>query len=117
MKVLALMRPGRLDRIIYVPLPDTATRREVFNIHLRAMPINEDVSVEDLVMQTGKYSGAEVAAVCREAALLALQEDIQARTVTKKHFVDALAIVPPRTPDNLLQLYADFQHRSGLHSV
>ncbi|XP_043917626.1 ATPase family protein 2 homolog isoform X5 [Protopterus annectens] len=113
----ALMRPGRLDRIIYVPLPDTATRREVFNIHLRAMPINEDVSVEDLVMQTGKYSGAEVAAVCREAALLALQEDIQARTVTKKHFVDALAIVPPRTPDNLLQLYADFQHRSGLHSV
>lgn len=56
----ALMRPGRLDRIIYVPLPDAPTRREIFSLQFRNMPVAQDVSLEDLVARTTKYSGAEV---------------------------------------------------------
>lgn len=56
----ALMRPGRLDRIIYVPLPDAATRLEIFSLQFRSMPVADDVSVDDLVTRTNKYSGAEV---------------------------------------------------------
>lgn len=56
----ALLRPGRLDRVVYVPLPDTQTRTEIFSIQFRKMPIAEDVSIEDLVGHTEKYSGAEV---------------------------------------------------------
>ncbi|XP_053274166.1 ribosome biogenesis protein SPATA5 [Pleuronectes platessa] len=62
----ALMRPGRLDRIVYVPLPDAPTRQEIFSLQFRYMPVAQDVSVDDLVTRTNKYSGAEITAVCRE---------------------------------------------------
>ncbi|KAJ0049721.1 hypothetical protein NL108_000570, partial [Boleophthalmus pectinirostris] len=55
----ALMRPGRLDRIVYVPLPDASTRREIFTLQFRSMPIAPDVSIDELVSKTNKYSGAE----------------------------------------------------------
>lgn len=54
------MRPGRLDRIIFVPLPDPQTRREIFSLQFRHMPVDQDVSLDHLVTQTHKYSGAEV---------------------------------------------------------
>ncbi|KAJ8015516.1 hypothetical protein DPEC_G00026940 [Dallia pectoralis] len=55
----ALMRPGRLDRIVYVPLPDGPTRREIFRLQFRAMPVDQEVCLDDLVTRTEKYSGAE----------------------------------------------------------
>lgn len=54
------MRPGRLDRIVYVPLPDAPTRLEIFSLQFRNMPVAQDVSPDDLVLKTNKYSGAEV---------------------------------------------------------
>lgn len=57
------MRPGRLDRIIYVPLPDAPTRWEIFSLQFRNMPVAQDVSVDDLVTRTNKYSGAEVGCI------------------------------------------------------
>ncbi|XP_061895709.1 ATPase family gene 2 protein homolog A-like [Entelurus aequoreus] len=105
------MRPGRLDRIVYVPLPDAPTRREIFALQFRNMPVAEDVSLDSLVSGTDKYSGAEITAVCREAALLALQEDIQAQRVRVRHFEGALGVVTPRVPDSLLRTYAAYQQR------
>ncbi|XP_053886896.1 ribosome biogenesis protein SPATA5 isoform X2 [Malaclemys terrapin pileata] len=113
----ALMRPGRIDRIIYVPLPDAKTRREIFKLQFRSMPINDEVCLEELVLQTQKYSGAEITAVCREAALLALQEDIQAKCIMGRHFQHALSIVTPRIPESLRQFYEDYQRQSGLHTL
>ncbi|XP_053317383.1 ribosome biogenesis protein SPATA5 [Spea bombifrons] len=113
----ALMRPGRIDRIIYVPLPDEATRREIFKIHFRSMPFDGEICLEKLVKLTEKYSGAEIAALCREAALLALQEDIQAQWIMRRHFDQALAIVTPRIPDSLIQFYEAYQQKSGLHNL
>ena len=59
----ALMRPGRLDRIVYVPLPDAPTRQEIFSLQFRHMPVAQNVSVDELVTRTSKYSGAEVSYV------------------------------------------------------
>ncbi|NXM70818.1 SPAT5 protein, partial [Serilophus lunatus] len=56
----ALLRPGRIDRIIYVPLPDAATRREIFKLHFQSMPVSNEVCLAELVEHTQKYSGAEV---------------------------------------------------------
>lgn len=56
----ALMRPGRLDRIIYVPLPDAATRNAIFSIQFKRTPIESDVDIAELVKNTEGYSGAEV---------------------------------------------------------
>ncbi|NWW69998.1 SPAT5 protein, partial [Climacteris rufus] len=55
----ALLRPGRIDRIIYVPLPDAATRREIFRLHFQSMPVSDEVCLAELVERTQKYSGAE----------------------------------------------------------
>ena len=56
----ALLRPGRLDRIVYVSLPDSTTREEIFRIQFRKMPTADDVNVGHLVAKTQRYSGAEV---------------------------------------------------------
>ncbi|XP_040274353.1 ATPase family protein 2 homolog [Bufo bufo] len=113
----ALMRPGRIDRIIFVPLPDAATRREIFRLRFQSMPIDQEVNLDHLVLQTEKYSGAEITALCREAALLALQEDIHANCITGKHFDQALTIVTPRIPDSLLQFYETYHRKSGQHNL
>ncbi|XP_026081506.1 spermatogenesis-associated protein 5 isoform X2 [Carassius auratus] len=107
----ALMRPGRLDRIIFVPLPDADTRREIFTLQFRNMPIHPSVHLEDLVTRTERYSGAEITAVCREAALQALQEDITAQHVNAGHFDCALNTVRPRIPQTLLQTYSSYQQK------
>nr|XP_004667079.1 ATPase family protein 2 homolog isoform X1 [Jaculus jaculus] len=113
----ALMRPGRIDRIIYVPLPDAATRREIFNLQFHSMPISNEVDLDQLILQTDTYSGAEIIAVCREAALLALEEDIKATCIMKRHFTRALSIVTPRIPESLRHFYEDYQKKSELLTV
>ncbi|XP_033071076.1 ATPase family protein 2 homolog isoform X1 [Trachypithecus francoisi] len=113
----ALMRPGRIDRIIYVPLPDAATRREIFKLQFHSMPVSNEVDLDELILQTDAYSGAEIVAVCREAALLALEEDIQANLIMKRHFTQALSTVTPRIPESLRRFYEDYQEKSGLHTL
>ena len=113
----ALMRPGRIDRIIYIPLPDEKTRTEIFNIQLRNTPLGPDTNINDVIAQTEGYSGAEITAICREAALAALQEDINAMNVKHEHFVQALQIVKPRISPELVQYYNKFQEHCGIHSL
>lgn len=104
----ALMRPGRIDRIVYVRLPDVATRAEIFRIKMRKMPVDEDVDVDELVRRTDGYSGAEVQAVCQEAALKALEDDFEAETVKRKDFEKALQCVQPRSSEELLRRYDEY---------
>ncbi|KAH0548394.1 hypothetical protein KQX54_001138 [Cotesia glomerata] len=105
----ALLRPGRLDRLVYVPLPDADTRREIFKIKFLKMPVDEvSVKILDLVDLTDGYSGAEIQAVCHEAAMSALQDDINSKVLLTKHFADALKIVKPRTSAKLITLYENF---------
>lgn len=113
----ALMRPGRIDRVLYVPLPDHDTRREVLRIHLCHTPVGEDVRMEELVHRMHGFSGAEIAAACREAALAALQEDLSAVAVRMCHFEKALSAIKPRTTLDLLQFYENYQQQSGVHSI
>ncbi|KQK77767.1 hypothetical protein AAES_122163 [Amazona aestiva] len=63
MAVKALLRPGRIDRIIYVPLPDAATREEIFKLHFQSMPVSDEVCLAELVQRTQKYSGAEATTI------------------------------------------------------
>eukprot|EP00918_Siedleckia_nematoides_P075031 GHVU01164064.1.p1 GENE.GHVU01164064.1~~GHVU01164064.1.p1 ORF type:complete len:865 (-),score=82.47 GHVU01164064.1:47-2434(-) len=113
----ALLRPGRLDRIVYVPLPDAPTRREIFQIHFRKTPVSESVTVDNLVNKTERYSGAEVSAVCREAALCAMQEDINIDSVHERHFQSALQVVKPRIGLDLITFYENYNKSSGLHTL
>ena len=113
----ALLRPGRIDRIIYVPLPDRGTRKEIFTIHLRKTPLGVDVALEELVHKTENFSGAEISAICREAALAALQEDIESSEVQRRHFDKAFMVVKPRTTKESVDLYQKYQNECGVHFI
>ena len=84
----ALMRAGRFDRQIYVDLPDLNERKEIFEVHLRPIKTAEALDVDFLARQTPGFSGADIANVCNEAALIAARNEHKA--VTKQDFLDAV---------------------------
>ncbi|KOS04719.1 peptidase M41 [Flavobacterium akiainvivens] len=84
----ALMRAGRFDRQIYVDLPDIRERKEIFEVHLKPLKKSEDLDTEFLAKQTPGFSGADIANVCNEAALVAARKDKTA--VDKQDFLDAV---------------------------
>jgi cell division protease FtsH len=84
----ALMRAGRFDRQIHVELPDLNERAEIFLVHLKPLKLGEDVKVEFLAKQTPGFSGADIANVCNEAALIAARKNNEA--VTRQDFLDAV---------------------------
>ena len=84
----ALLRAGRFDRQIHVDLPDLNERKEVFKVHLKPIKIDESVDIDFLARQTPGFSGADIANVCNEAALIAARHN--SLTVTKQNFLDAV---------------------------
>ncbi len=89
----ALLRTGRFDRFVYVRAPDTKSRKEIFDIYTQNMPLDPDVSIGALVDQTEGYVGGDIEAVCREAGMRALREDLDAEVVSWRHFESALAVI------------------------
>jgi len=100
----ALLRPGRFDRIILTPVPDEATRLGIFKVHTKGMPI-KGVKLEEFAKKTEGYVGADIEAICREAAILALRESMSAKEITAKHFNDALKKVGPSTTQEIEEAY------------
>lgn len=84
----ALMRAGRFDRQIYVDMPDMNERKEIFHVHLKRIKIDESVDVDFLARQTPGFSGADIANICNEAALIAARAD--KKQVEKQDFLDAV---------------------------
>ncbi|MHA1582311.1 MAG: CDC48 family AAA ATPase [Candidatus Baldrarchaeia archaeon] len=101
----ALLRPGRFDRIVYVPPPDKNGRLEIFKVHTKKMPLADDVDLEKLAEMTEGYTGADIEAVCREAALNALREDPKSERVHMRHFKKALETISPSISSEDAELY------------
>ncbi|KAG0052085.1 spermatogenesis associated protein 5 [Gryganskiella cystojenkinii] len=115
----ALMRPGRIDRILYVSPPDVASRKEILRlqIHSKKMACDTDVDIDQLALQTEGCSGAEVVALCQEAAMKAMEESLEIACVSKRHFDQAIASMTKRITPEMIRFYDDFRTRSGLKSV
>ena len=90
-----LMRPGRFDRHIEVGEPDEDARISIFEVHTKGMPLADDVDIKKLAKNTDGYVGADIEAVCREAAMLALRDDLEASEITYKYFKEAIDKVKP----------------------
>ncbi|MEM1990508.1 MAG: AAA family ATPase, partial [Candidatus Bathyarchaeia archaeon] len=110
----ALLRPGRFDKLLYVPLPDFEARKEILKIHLRKKPLAEDVDIDDMAKRTEGYTGADLAAICNTAVMLAIREHIanakrpeEAKKslsnlkVYRRHFEEALRRVRPMSQREL----------------
>ncbi|KAF9929344.1 spermatogenesis associated protein 5 [Linnemannia zychae] len=115
----ALMRPGRIDRILYVSPPDLASRREILRLQIlrKKMAVDSDVDIDVLATETEGCSGAEVVALCQEAAMKAMEENLEIESVGMRHFQDALKAMVKRITPEMVQFYDDFRKRSGLKSV
>jgi AAA family ATPase len=111
----ALLRPGRLDRHVYVGPPDFEARLQIFKNSTRKMAIDsEEVDLEELAEATEGCSGAEVVLVCQEAGLAAIMENSKAEKVSKKHFEKALSEFSRGITSEMLEYYEEFAERSGL---
>ena len=117
----ALLRPGRFDRLIYIPPPDKEARKEIFRIHTRKKPLADDVNLDELAEKTEGYTGADIAAVCNEAVMAAIREyiekggkmdkeEMKKLKIHKRHFEEALKNVKPMTEEELKR-YVDIAER------
>jgi transitional endoplasmic reticulum ATPase len=128
----ALLRPGRLDRHIHVPVPDEAGRRKIFEVHTRNKPLADDVDLDRLARRTEGYVGADIEALTREAAMAATREFVNSVDpeevddsvgnvrISADHFEAALDEVGPSVDDETREHYEDieesFDHRGSADS-
>uniref|UniRef100_A0A8C0WVL8 ATPase family gene 2 protein homolog B n=1 Tax=Castor canadensis TaxID=51338 RepID=A0A8C0WVL8_CASCN len=114
----ALLRPGRLDKVIYIPPPDQKSRLSILQVCTQNMPLGPDVSLENLAAETCFFSGADLKNLCKEAALLALQEDgLEANAVEQQHFLKSLKTVRPSLSQKDLTSYENLFKREGFSNL
>ncbi|XP_061669816.1 spermatogenesis-associated protein 5-like protein 1 [Syngnathoides biaculeatus] len=101
----ALLRPGRLDHILYVPPPDQQARLAILKVCTKSMPVHADVCLEELAAGTDLYSGADLENLCKEAALLALEENMEASSIERTHFLQSLKKTAPSLTAEQIQTY------------
>lgn len=104
----ALIRPGRIDRILMVPPPDDEGRMEILKIFTEKMPLSSNLELDDLSPMMEGFSGADIETWCREAAMVALRENIRARVVSLEHFKEAKKMVSPSISTELINWYENF---------
>ncbi|HOI19183.1 MAG TPA: CDC48 family AAA ATPase [Candidatus Woesearchaeota archaeon] len=101
----ALIRPGRFDRVILTLPPEKSARLEIFKVHTKNMPLKKDVDLKDLASKTEGYVGADIESVCREAAMLTLRNDLDAKDVGMQSFEEALKKVKPSVTKEIIEAY------------
>ena len=112
----ALMRSGRFERVLHVPPPDAGARETIFNIHSQGMPLSK-FSLKDIMVGLDGFTGADIEAVCREAALICMRAN--KKKVTKAHFEEAVKRVRPTVTAEMLTYYQKMETllTSGLSNI
>ena len=111
----ALARPGRMDRMIYVGPPDMESRKKIFEIGLKERPCAESVDITALAEASDGFSGAEIIAICRDASLLALEEQLDTTVstiaITPQHMEQAMKNMKRQISPEMLAFYDSYRHR------
>ncbi|KAH1077563.1 hypothetical protein GYH30_052883 [Glycine max] len=105
----ALLRPGRFDRLLYVGPPNEVDREEIFRIHLCKIPCDSDVSLKELARLTDGCTGADISLICREAAVAAIEERLDASVITMEHLKMAIKQIQPSEVHSYPKLSTKFQ--------
>ncbi len=101
----ALLRPGRFDKVLLVGAPEEEGRLQILKIHTKNMPLAKDVVLGDLAKKTTGFTGADIEAFVREAAMIALRESKETKQVKNKHFDEALKKIKPSVSKPILEVY------------
>jgi transitional endoplasmic reticulum ATPase len=108
----AVLRPGRFDRLIYVPEPDEKSKLQIFKIYTKNMPLGKDVDLMQIAASAKNFSGADIDALCREAAMVALRKDVNANQVTSSDFDEARKRVGPSVTPDMEKWYKSFMQQA-----
>ena len=103
----AIMRAGRFDRHIFVDVPDKKARLEILKIHTSKMPLAKDVDLEEIAEMIDGYVGADIENLCREAGIIALRKNIDAKEVTKEDFLEAMKEIRPSVDKQLAKRFKE----------
>ncbi|MFX1512469.1 MAG: CDC48 family AAA ATPase [Promethearchaeota archaeon] len=116
----AILRPGRFDRIVRVPIPDDQARKQILKIHTKDMPLADNIDLIKLAQETEGYVGSDLAALCRESAMIALREESTATVVELRHFNAAMKQVHPSATSDMIRWFnemeAQFKRRQTIQA-
>jgi transitional endoplasmic reticulum ATPase len=101
----AILRPGRFDRVLLVDVPDETSRRKIFSIHAKDVPIDKSVKIDELLKKMEGFVGADIEGLVREAALAAMRRDMKASTVIASDFDEALLKIRPSVSEETAKRY------------
>ena len=104
----ALLRPGRMDRLVYIPIPDAVTRKEIFRIKLSKMSCEPNLSFDWLTEMSDGFSGAEIVNICEESAMICLQENLENKFIQQKHLEKAAKSLKPQITKEMNEFYETF---------
>lgn len=105
----AILRPGRFDRLVKVMPPTKEERLAILKVHTKNMPLAKEISLTTLSDKTEGFTGADIEAICREAGMLALRDDIEAKEVKKKHFEQAMRKFGPSVTEHDVRVYNEIE--------
>ncbi|MCK5216866.1 MAG: CDC48 family AAA ATPase [Methanosarcinales archaeon] len=101
----ALIRSGRFDELILVPVPDSATRKKIFGVHTKEMALDDDVNIDELMELTNDYTGADIAYLCNKAGRFALRENMECKSIKQEHFLMAIKDSGPSVSSDTMKYY------------
>jgi transitional endoplasmic reticulum ATPase len=107
----ALLRPGRFDRLLLVPPPDVESRRKIFEIHTKGMNLAKDVDLNSFATDLTGYVGADIAAICREAVMIGLREDLEIKEISMKHFLEAKNGIHPSANEQIVKEFEELEKK------
>lgn len=107
----ALLRPGRFDRVLLVKPPDTESREKILKIHTKGMKLAKNVDLPQLAKDLEWYVGADIEAICREAVMTALREDINTDFITIEHFKEASKAIHPSTSEDIIKKFEEMERQ------
>ncbi|MFI5412547.1 MAG: AAA family ATPase [Candidatus Micrarchaeales archaeon] len=105
----AIIRPGRFDKLIYMPLPDFNGRKKIFKIYLEKLPVSSDINLNQLAEKTERYSGADIKGVCETIAQIIAQEATSEHKVLEINQVDILGVIKSSKPSTSLSQLDDYR--------
>jgi transitional endoplasmic reticulum ATPase len=106
----ALLRPGRFDSHVVLPIPDEKARKQIFSVHTKTMPLTKDISIDNLVSETKGYTGADIEGICRDAGLQAIKRAYAGKdkehkiSITKLDFDNAFKTMKNSKSKNNLEM-------------
>lgn len=105
----ALLRPGRFDRLLLVKPPDVESREKIFEIHTKKMSLGEDINLSKLASELDGYVGADIEAICREAVMIALREDLNVKVISMTHFREAKKVIHPSANARIIKEFEQLE--------